>query len=91
MTREEAINAFKEWIERDKQIEYADRLENIEIYRLAIKALESKDVLDKISAEMREIDINLAYQENYDLGASWGLRKALEIIDKYKAESEEVD
>lgn len=41
MTREEAINAFKEWIERDKKMEYADRLENIEIYKLAIKALET--------------------------------------------------
>ena len=51
MTRQEAINAFKEWIEHDKKIEYADRLENIEIYKLAIKALEQQPCEDAISRQ----------------------------------------
>jgi len=54
----------------------------------ADKALEQGDVLDKIRAEIEETYINIAYQENKDRQASWGLRKALQIIDKYKAESE---
>lgn len=47
------------------------------------------DVFDKIRDEIEEIDINITYQENKNRKASWGLRKVLEIIDKYKAESEE--
>lgn len=45
-------------------------------------------ILDKIRAEIEEIYLNLTYKENHKIGGSWGLRKALEIIDKYKAESE---
>ena len=40
----------------------------------AIKALEQEDILDKIRAEIMSKD---------------GLEEALEIIDKYKSESEE--
>ena len=46
------------------------------------------DVLDKIRAEIEEVELNITYKENYKVGGTWGLRKALEIIDKYKAESE---
>jgi hypothetical protein len=46
------------------------------------------DVLDKIKAEIeRERSFQRAMDE-YDIAT--GLRKALEIIDKYTAESEEV-
>jgi hypothetical protein len=51
MTNEEAINTFKEWIERDKKMEYADRLENIEIYNMAIQALEQQPCEDAISRQ----------------------------------------
>lgn len=44
------------------------------------------DVLDKIRAEIEKTYMNITYQENKDRKAAWGLRKALEIIDKYKAE-----
>lgn len=44
------------------------------------------DVLDKIRAEIEETYLNITYQENKERKATWGLRKALEIIDKYKAE-----
>lgn len=40
------------------------------------------DVLEKLRAEIEDTYINLTYKENYK---AWGLRKALEIIDKYKA------
>ena len=44
----------------------------------------TESVLDKIRAEIEEVDMNITYQENKDRKASWGLRKALEIIDKYR-------
>ena len=40
----------------------------------------------KIRAEIEKTYMNITYQENKDRKAAWGLRKALEIIDKYKAE-----
>ena len=49
---------------------------------------EQEAVLDKIRAEIEETYMNITYQENKDRKATWGLRRALEIIDKYKAESE---
>lgn len=42
MTREEVISTLEVWIERDEAMEYADRAENIEIYKMAIKALEQQ-------------------------------------------------
>lgn len=47
-----------------------------------------KSVLDKIRAEITEVYINITYQENKNRKATWGLRKAMQIIDEYKAESE---
>lgn len=44
------------------------------------------DILDKIRAEIEETYMNITYQDNKDRKATWGLRKALEIIDKYKAD-----
>lgn len=48
-----------------------------------------ESILDKIRAEIAETYMNITYQENKDRKATWGLRKALQIIDKYKAESED--
>lgn len=48
------------------------------------------DVLDKIRDEIEKTYLNITYQENKN-GASWGLRKALDIIDKYKGESGDKD
>lgn len=42
MTREEAIRVFEAWIEHDEKMVYADRLENIEIYKMAIDALKAR-------------------------------------------------
>lgn len=49
MTKEEVISTLKVWVERDKAMEYADREENIEIYKMAIKALEQQSSEDCIS------------------------------------------
>lgn len=51
----------------------------------------SADVLDKIRAEIEEIYMNITYQENKDRKATWGLRKSLEIIDKYREDSKDAD
>lgn len=42
MTRKEAIFYFEKWMERDSKMDNVDRLENIEIYKRAIKALEQE-------------------------------------------------
>lgn len=42
MTREEAIHVFEAWIERDEKMKDADRLENIEIYKMSIEALKEQ-------------------------------------------------
>lgn len=46
--------------------------------------------LNKISAEIEEVELNITYKENYKVGGTWGLRKALEIIDKYRNEVSEL-
>lgn len=51
------------------------------------KALDNEDVLDKITAEIQE-NINYNKKMNYQ-GIVAGLLLTLDIIDKYKAESEE--
>ena len=55
------------------------------------EALEQESVLDKIRAEI-EKEIIPRKSDQYDHEAMWqncGLRMALKVIDKYKAESEE--
>ena len=56
MTNEEVIKVFETWIERDKKMKDADRLENIEIYNIAIQALKQQPCEDCISREaVREL------------------------------------
>ena len=85
MTREEAIAYFKDM----NDCTYGD----VEPIQMAIKALEQEPVLDKIKAEIEELD------ERYVIG-DYGIYgenipkyvrfcDVLKIIDKYKAESEE--
>ena len=47
--RDNAIMAFKEWIRRDSEMEYADRIENIEIYKIALEALEAVGNTDRLA------------------------------------------
>lgn len=76
MTKEDkvALNILKAWVEHDKQMEYTDRLENIEVYNRAIKALEQQSILD---TRQRERQLEMEYQHGYDKGWKEG-RKALE-------------
>ena len=60
-----------------------------EEHKLILELLEQEPILDKIRAEIEEVYLNITYKENHKVGGSWGLRKALDIIDKYKAESED--
>ena len=94
MTREEAIKELEEdkalympeeWIESLDRDTPDGRL--ITALDMAIKALEQESVLDKIRAEIMELQTykmfegeNTVYSERDDI---------LEIIDKYTAESEE--
>ena len=53
---------------------------------VAFEALKKADVLDKIKAEIMQVaDQEKLHDEKWSLG----LRYAVKIIDKYKAESEE--
>lgn len=62
----------------------------IESLKMAIMALEQEPILDKISAEMREEMLSHSGTGEEVIQAyADGLKKGLEIIDKYKAESEE--
>ena len=128
MTREEAIFYFEEWIKRDSKMDNVDRLENIEIYKMAIealemveefekaqiitggrlngrtyaykcgledgkrKALEQEPILDKIRAEIEDLD--RFYDNDYFSGnrdSMFKCNEVMQIIDKYKVESEDKD
>ena len=81
MTNEEAIKILSNHEMIDIMWDKAD-----EALNMAIDALEQQPILDKIRAEIeRERSFQRAMDE-YDIAT--GLRKALEIIDNYKAESE---
>ncbi len=77
MTREEAIKILNE--EKDFQNTLADK-RVFNAICIAIKALEQTSTLDKIRADV----INIA-----DGRRSMSVRSVINIINKYKAESEE--
>ena len=79
MTREEILNTpeiVDFMIDKSVMVDSKMKLHKRldELCKLAIKALEQESVLDKIRAEIMSKD---------------GLEEALEIIDKYRTESEE--
>ena len=74
MTREEAL----EWFKDRKKMNLDDKCQQAE--DRAIKALEQEPILEKIRAEIEQARYGLVND---------GLDIALNIIDKYKAESEE--
>lgn len=94
MTREEAIKKFEselKWAELNIY-PYVSK-QKIEADNMAIKALEQEPILDKIRAEIdAQIDLHdtpFEIDNGMDVSFCNGLNKAKEIIDKYKAESEE--
>ena len=85
MTREEAIKILKSKMDGHTDTSY----EWAETVRMAIKALEQESILDKIRAE---IDRQYKWLTNTrytirDVDIAFG--SILQIIDKYKAESED--
>ena len=92
MTREETLqylNNLKEWCKDQYSSDGREVWKkDIEALKMVIKALEQEPVLDKIRAEIeasRWTDKDMRIERN---ALASGLDKALEIIDKYKAESE---
>lgn len=76
MTNDEVILILKEWIKRDSEMQYADRLENIEIYNKVIKSLEAwKNVKE-------ELENSRIGECLYDAG----IHQALNVINKHLKE-----
>lgn len=86
MTGEEAINIISQMI-KDEEGFLSDN--TVEAHKMAIKALEQEPVLDKIRAEIEQEQDDFMDDKDYDEGVRFGLMLAYQIIDKYKAESEE--
>lgn len=89
MTNEEAKDYIREWCPYDRQEEIIEALSNSD------KDCRWKDVLDKIGAEIdqKQYDFmsNKDYMSDkfYDEGVRFGLMLAYQIVNKYKAESED--
>ena len=89
MTREEAINQLQHilnWTEHHDEIEI-DAYDE-EAIEYAIKALEQEPVLDKIRAEIEVLPKTYPFVNHFDMYVKED--DVRQIIDKYKAESEEV-
>ena len=94
MTKEEAIKELRD--ASDSEVRYGDKdnhydkvMKRVEAFDMAIKALEQEPVLDKMRAEIEELDIY--YDNDYFSTNNCPMYKCNEvllIIDKYKAESE---
>ena len=95
MTREEAINILEQYREKPTLINEIETVEEAvwldEALEVAIKALEQEPILDKIRAEIKALPTNyievqrphsVVKRDVVELGL------VMQIIDKYKAESE---
>ena len=79
MTREEAIRMLKSKMDGHTDTSY----EWAETVRMAIQALEQEPILDKIRAEISNLD-----DADYDYeGYFKAVTDAVEIIDKYRGEA----
>ncbi len=65
---------------------YHATIKEKEFYDMAIKALEQEPVLDKIRAEIEQIEINGHIRDVECFRA--GINTVLNVINKYRAESE---
>jgi len=104
MTREEAIAIIeneKKCVNRASKNDYCNRdcyncelvktdAEILEALDMAIKALESKDVLDKIRVEIEQLRLHKAQFLTNDNKVCIDSQAVLDLIDKYKAESGKV-
>jgi len=82
--REDALNCFKNKLENE--------VFGAKYNKLALEALEQAPILDKIRAEMfEEMLSHSGTGEEVTQAYADGLKKGLDILDKYKAESEEIN
>ena len=103
MTIDEAIKEIKDASDSevrygDKEHHYNEVMKRVEAFDLAIKALEQTDALDKIRAEIVKMKEGVSKmlmpfdgleKVQYTTGFIDGLGSTLDIIDKYKSESED--
>ena len=90
MTRDEIIDGLeRHTVGRIKKERVFITVEELQQYIDAIKALEQEPVLNKIRAEIEQEQDDFMDDDDYDEGVRFGLMLAYQIIDKYKAESEE--
>lgn len=94
MTREEAINDLKDFIDtyitiHGEEDTIAVSLDNVDVeaFHVAIKALAQEPILDKIRAEIEQITDTMGVSYNQYVSKI----DVLQIIDKYKEESEDED
>lgn len=87
MTREEAIENLRRLQNLLFNDPYIDTSTIIATCNIAIEALEQEPILDKIRAEIESLsNANPSYWHSGDMVER---EEVFEIIDKYKAESEE--
>ena len=84
MTNEFAIRILKQYKEKPTLANEIDTVEEatwlLEALEMGIKALEQEPILDKIRAEIVRL-------KDYD--KQYAYKRILEVIDKYKVESED--
>ena len=87
MTREEAISWLEPFIWHEgEDVPIYDT--DIEAINMAIKALKQESAFDKIRAEIEQNAYPIVHGvNNHELGMT--LHGILQVIDKYKAESED--
>ena len=88
MTREEAIGILKEIIDEGWLISDFEKCTAIDACEMAIEALEREPVIDKIRAEIGNINLNevvTKYEDRF-----YGFQQeVIKILDKYKGENED--
>ena len=88
MTKEEIIDGLEIYtVGRLNKARVHITVEELQKFIDEIKTLEQEPILDKIRAKIEDERSFQRMMEEYDIAT--GLRKALEIIDKYKSESED--
>lgn len=89
MTREQSIKELEEMIKYEWGTYQTKTARTyVEALDMAIKALEQEPALDKIRAEIGNINLN-EVAEKYEDRFYGFQREVIKIIDKYKGESED--
>lgn len=92
MTREEAIFCEKSYIGETNCVDCkyygTDTCLSRESHRMAIQALEQEPIIDKIRAEIEQLRLHKAEFLTNDNRVCIDSQEVLNVIDKYKAESD---